>query len=124
MNPQFKQNILNAIANGTVVNVSRWGAMAYTVYGPNKEKLIEVNCDYDYGKYFLIIGGKTVLSVDQNTTHKNLPIQSIIRELNDICRACGDRLQIQGQLQDAEKQMTAIEKQLSEYLAGANIKKK
>lgn len=124
MNPQFKQNILNAIANGTVVNVSRWGATAYTVYGPNKEKLIEVNCDYDYGKYVLIIGGKTVLSVDQNTTHKNLPIQSIIRELNDICCACGDRLQIQGKLQDAEKQMTAIEKQLSEYLAGANIKKK
>ena len=121
MNPQFKQNILKAIATNRVVNTSRWGSSSYVVYTPQNQKLIEVVADSDYGAYRLTVGDTVVLAADINTTHKNMPVDSIVREINEICTACYKRQQEQTKAADTNSPMSAQEEKLSAFLFNASM---
>ena len=122
MNPQFKRNILNAIATNKVVRTSRLGCSSYIVYTPQNQKLIEVVSDYDYGAYHLTIGDTIVLAADQNTNHSNMPIASVIHEINDFCTACHKRLQEQERDAKTNSCMSPQEEKLSAFLINASTK--
>ena len=124
MNEQFKQNILNAIRNNTIVNTSHWGAASYIVYNAQGVKLIEAVCDFDYGAYMLTVGDTVVLSANKNTTHRDTPAEPVVREVGDICRACAEQFEIQEKLKFVKRQMSAQEKNLSAFLAQASSKTK
>ncbi len=110
MNEQFKQNILNAIRNNTIVNTSHWGAASYIVYNAQGVKLIEAVCDFDYGAYMLTVGDTVVLSANKNTTHRDTPAEPVVREVGDICRACAEQFEIQEKLKFVKRQMSAQKK--------------